>query len=111
VKEGIACYKSIRQEIKTALPRFPLGLIGFDAPWAATALDCGEHWYLSVWRKDGENDTQEIPIVVPEGKSVKIEYIYPKGLPVEYMYDEEKQVLRVTLEERRRARVFKVVFD
>lgn len=111
VKEGIACYKSIRQEIKTALPRFPLGLIGFEAPWAAAALDCDGHWYLSVWRKDGENDTQEIPIMVPEGKGVKIEYIYPKGLPVEYMYDEEKQVLRVTLEERRRARVFKVVFD
>ena len=32
-------------------------------------------------------------------------------LSVLTMYDEEKQVLGVTLEERRRARVFKVAFD
>lgn len=110
VKEGLACYKAIRQDIKDALPRFPLGLIGFDAPWAASALDCGTHWYLSVWRKDGENDTQEIPIVVPEGKQVKAECIYPSGLPVEFYYDEEKQVLCVTLNEKLRARLFKIRF-
>lgn len=108
VKEGLACYKSIRQDIKTALPRFPLGLIGFEAPWAAAALDCGSHWYLSVWRKDGENDTQEIPLAVPEGKSVKAECIYPQGLPVAYEYDGEKQVLKVTLKEKLRARVFRI---
>ena len=110
VKEGIACYKSIRQEIKTALPRFPLGSIGFEAPWAAAALDCGTHWYLSVWRKDGENDTQEIPLAVPVGKSAKAECIYPSGLPVEYEVDDEKKVLRVTLEERR-ARLFKITWE
>lgn len=110
VKEGLACYKAIRQDIKDALPRFPLGLIGFDAPWAASALDCGTHWYLSVWRKDGENDTQEIPIVVPEGKQVKVECIYPSGLPVEYHYEEVKQVLCVTLKEKLRARLFKITF-
>ena len=110
VKEGITCYKSIRQEIKTALPRFPLGIIGFDAPWAAAALDCGTHWYLSVWRKDGENDTQEIPLAVPVGKSAKAECIYPSGLPVEYEVDDEKKVLRVTLEERR-ARLFKITWE
>lgn len=110
VKEGIACYKSIRQDIKTALPRFPLGLVTFDSPWAAAALDCGSHWYLSVWRKDGKNETQEIPVVVPGGKSVKATCIYPKGLPVSYEYDEEKQVLRVTLQEKLRARVFQLDF-
>ncbi len=108
VKEGIACYKSIRQDIKTALPRFPLGLVAFDVPWAAAALDCKSHWYLSVWRKDGENSTQEIPIVVPEGKKVKVECIYPKGLPVDYTYDSDRQVLKVCLEEKYRARLFKL---
>ena len=108
VKEGIACYKSIRQEIKNALPRFPLGLITFDAPWAAAALDGQSHWYLSVWRKDGENCTQEIPLQIPEGKTAKVECIYPKGLPVVYECDNIKKVLKVTLEEKRRARVFKV---
>ena len=108
VKEGIACYKSIRQEIKNALPRFPLGLIAFDAPWAAAALDCKTHWYLSVWRKDGVNSVQEIPLVVPEGKTVKVECIYPQGLPILYEYDETKTSLVVTLEEKFRARLFKV---
>lgn len=110
VKEGIACYKAIRQDIKTAFPRCPLGIIPFDAPWAAAALDCGTHWYLSVWRKDGENATQEIPITVPEGAKVTVDCIYPQGLPVEYEYVEEKQVLRVTLEEKRRARLFQITW-
>lgn len=108
VKEGIARYKEIRQDIKTSLPRFPLGLISFDAPWAATALDCASHWYLSVWRKDGENATQEIPVKVPEGKKVKVSCIYPDGVPVEYTFDEERQALIVTLEEKMRARMFKL---
>ena len=108
VKEGLACYKSIRQDIKKGLPRFPLGLISFSSPWAATVLDCGEHWYLSVWRKDGENATREIPLVIPEGKTVKVSCMYPKGLPVVYEYDENKKVLRVTLEEKLRARFFKI---
>lgn len=111
VKEGIACYKSIRQEIKTALPRFPLGIIGFDASWAAAALDCGTHWYLSVWRKDGENDMQEIPLVLPEGRKAKVVCIYPKELPAEYEIDHEKKVLRVTLKEKRRARLFKITWE
>lgn len=110
VKEGIACYKLIRQDIKTGLPRFPLGLIGFEAPWAAAALDCGSYWYLSVWRKDGENATQEIPVNVPAGKSVRAECIYPTGLPLAYGYEEENHVLRVTLKEKFRARVFRLLF-
>lgn len=108
VKEGIECYKNIRYDIKKALPRFPLGIIGFEAPWAATALDCGSHWYLSVWRKAGENAVQEIPLKVPEGKTASVECIYPKGLPVDYEFDEDKQVLRVKLEDKLRARLFKI---
>lgn len=111
VQEGIACYKNIRQDIKTAYPRFPLGLIGFRAPWSVSALDCGTHWYMSVVRKDGENVTQEIPIEVPEGKTAKVEYIYPQGLPVEYEFDNEKNVLRVILKEMNRARLFKIMFE
>lgn len=110
VKEGIECYKTIRHDIKRALPRFPLGLIGFEAPWAAAALDCGSHWYLSVWRKNGENAVQEIPLKVPGGKTAKVECIYPNGLPVVYQFDENKQVLRVELEEKLRARLFKITW-
>jgi len=46
--------------------------------------------------------------VVPEGKTVKVSCIYPEGLPAEYEFDAEKQVLRVTLNEKLRARFFKV---
>lgn len=110
VKEGIACYKSIRQEIKTALPRFPLGYIGFDAPWACGALDCGTHWYLSVWRGGGENDTIEIPIPSKNGKRMQAECMYPQGLPVQFVCDRESEVLRVTLKEKYRARFFKITW-
>ncbi len=111
VKEGIACYKTYRRDIKRAYPRFPLGLIGFHAPWAVAALDCDTHWYIAVYRKDGENEVQEIPIDVPNGKAMKAECIYPKGLPVEYECDNEKSVLRVGLKEKFRARLFKITFE
>ena len=108
VKEAIELYKSIRHDIKTALPKFPLGLIGFQAPWAATALDCSTHCYLSVWRKDGENDTQEIAVAIPDGKMAEVTCIYPVGLPVKYEFDNTRKILRVTLQEKRRARLFKI---
>lgn len=111
VKEGIACYKSIRQDIKTAFPIFPLGIIGFGSPWSVTALDCGTHWYLAVCRKDGEKETLEIPIEVPRAKRVKVECIYPSGMPVAFQFMEEKQVLAVTLREQYRARLFRIIFE
>lgn len=110
VKEGIACYKSIRQEIKSGYPRFPLGQIGFQSPWACGALDCGEHWYLSVWRVDSEDDTIEILLPQREGMRIQAECIYPAGLPVQFVCDHEKQCLRVTLQEKRRARLFKITW-
>ena len=111
VKEGIACYKTYRKDIKNAYPRFPLGLIGFHAPWAVTALDCDTHWYMAVYRKGGENEVQEIPIDVPKGKTMKAECIYPKGLPVEYECDNDQSLLRVRLKEKFRARLFKIIFE
>lgn len=111
VKEGLACYKTYRQDIKDAYPRFPLGIIGFRSPWAVVALDCGTHWYMAVYRKDGENVEQKIPIDMPKGKKMKVECIYPKGLPVEFECDNEQSIFCVRLEETFRARLFKITFE
>ena len=108
VKEGIDCYKSIRREIKNALPVFPLGIISFDSPWAAAGLKTERTIYLSVWRKDGENQTQEIPLPLKSGCVPAITCLYPQEKPVEFAYRQSDSTFVVTLSEKYRARFFKI---
>ena len=106
VKEGLRCYKSIRHDIRNGLPIFPLGLIRLKSPWAAFGLICGEKLYLSVWRKDAEEDTIFIPIPHLIGKSISAACLYPENLPVTYQYDEERNSFAATLPQQNTARFF-----
>ncbi len=108
VKEGIACYKSIRQDIRTGLPVFPLGLIRMTAPWAAAGIRNDRTLYLSVWRKDGDNATQDIPLGLPADAKPQVEVLYPSGVPVDYTLTGD--TLQITLPEKRRARFFRITF-
>ncbi len=108
VKEGIACYKSIRDEIKTGLPVYPLGLIRLTAPWAAAGIVNDRTLYLSVWRKDGENATQDIPLDLPADAQPTVTQLYPSGIDTKYELDGD--LFRITLPEKRRARFFKITF-
>ena len=110
VKEGIACYKSIRKDVKTALPVYPLGLIWLHSPWAATGLRCEHKLYLSVWRKTAQEDTVNIPLPCLAGKSVKITCMYPNDLPVQYGYCDDTATLTVTLPQQMSARFFLLEF-
>lgn len=112
VQEGLDCYKQIREDIRTGLPVFPLGLIWFDSPWAATGIRCTNKncLYLSVWRKDGQEDTIEVPLPIPAGTKVEVMCKYPCKLPVEYSYNRENSTLRITLPEQNTARFFQIDF-
>ena len=57
VKEGIACYKSIRQDIRRAVPFWPLGLSSYGDSWVSLGLKAGNKNYIAVWRSDSGNDT------------------------------------------------------
>jgi len=112
VKEGIEYYKSIRQDIKKALPVWPNGF--------ATSLDhflCAG-WkvegksYLAVWRRYGETSEYDIPLEkLTEGKPVKeVRLAYPKESLREHVSYEvsEDQQLHVSFKEPVMARIFEI---
>ena len=79
VHEGMSVYKSIRQDIRRAVPFFPLGLAGWHDDWLVTGLRTPECvCYVTVWRRGGRASTQTIPLKAFAGESdLKIELLYP----------------------------------
>ncbi|WP_375389040.1 glycoside hydrolase family 36 protein [uncultured Amnibacterium sp.] len=61
VTEAVALAKSIRSVLPQSLPRWPLGLPGWDDEWVALSLETPEQTYLAVWnRSDG--GVLELPV-------------------------------------------------
>lgn len=115
VKEGIALYKTIRQDIKKALPFWPLGLAENTDKLLCTALKTENKAYLAVWRRGGEENTLEIPLgAVFSGaqvKDFKVSLVYPQKELAEncsYYYDANAGKLVVTFRKDTMARLFMI---
>ena len=82
VSEGISVYKRIRNDIRTGLPFYPAGTPHFSDEWFSFGLDCGETFYLAVWRMDGGRESFDIPL---DDVTIKeAECIYPSGLETHF---------------------------
>ena len=77
VKEGIDVYKSIRDDIKTGYPVFPLGLTNLGDPYSAFGIDAGDKLYLAVWRVNSDESEKFIPLRLKDRVIDKAETIYP----------------------------------
>lgn len=66
VKEGIACYKNIRGDIKKALPYMPLDVSGNQDRWLASGLKLKDKIYLAVWKREMEGKTDNRLMTVDE---------------------------------------------
>ena len=108
VKEGIACYKAIRQDIKAALPFWPLGLSQYSDPWVCLGLKAGEKSYVAVWRRDSASPAVSIPLPRLKGRDAAVSCIYPKAENCEYRWNPESGVLSVEIESRVGARLFEL---
>ena len=111
VKEGIDYYKTIRGDIKKAVPAWPLGLADSLDNWMATALKVDGKAYLAVWRRYGETDTCQIPLdkLVPAGTKTQVTLTYPKeALQENVTYETKDNVLQVTFQKPVMARIFEV---
>mgnify|MGYP003311763333 FL=1 len=113
VREGIQFYKSIRQDIKKALPSWPLGMAENTDKLLCTVLKTDEKAYLAVWRRGGEEDTLEIPLNYiwqeADVKNFKVRLAYPEEALEEncsYAYDSEAGKLNVSLKKPVMARLF-----
>jgi len=77
VKEGISCYKKIREDIRNGLPVWPLGLSDYGDAWSSLGMEAGNKTYLSVWKRVADSDYVEIPLEKWKGKALKTQMMYP----------------------------------
>ncbi len=123
VKEGIACYKTIRGDIKRAVPFLPLDVTDNEDLWACGGLQTEDKAYLCVWKRqmEGKNNDRRLQagtvcsdttLSIPLGSlpfakdGVQVSCIYPEKEPVSFQV--EKDVLTVTFEKPVMARLFVV---
>lgn len=115
VKEGIACYKDIRNNIKDSLPFWPNGLADNKDTWLCSGIKNENKAYLAVWKRYAKEDIWEINLeksLCAEGKSIKeVRCIYPVKEETEFVYDMEKMKLTVTFEKQVMARLFEIVIE
>ena len=125
VKEGIACYKTIRQDIRQALPFWPLDIADNEDLWVCGGLQLENKAYLAVWKRqmEGKNndryqnagiscteDSLSIPLgSLPfAGKGLKVSCLYPEKEPVSFELD--KDILTVHYDKPVMARLFEISF-
>lgn len=123
VKEGIDCYKSIRHDIKRAIPYWPLDIADNEDLWVCGGLQLENKAYLAVWKRqmDGKNkdrylkagikctdDSLSIPLdSLPfAGDGVQVSCIYPKTEPADFEYT--GAALTVHFEKPVEARLFEI---
>lgn len=76
VKEGIECYKAIREDIKTFKAFYPDGIETYGKDWLSVGYTAGDKKYLAVWRLKSDNDKHTVNV----GDNIKdAEIIYPKS--------------------------------
>lgn len=108
VKEALDYYKTIRDDIKEAVPLWPLGLSTSADEWVSMGLKAGKKIYLAVWRREGSQTHCILPIPCLKGKRVKIKCAYPSYSSSEFAWNEATAALSVRFEKNRIARLFEI---
>ncbi len=110
VKEGLDYYKTIRGDLRQALPFWPLGLSHFEDEWTCLGLRNGNRLYLGVWRREGQNPSRELKLPGAAGKRARVRCGYPSYEGCEYRYAPGTGSLSVKLEQNT-ARLFEVELE
>ena len=121
VKEGIACYKKIRTDIKKAAPFYPLDVTDNEDMWACGGLQTEDKAYVAVWKRqmEGKNNDRRLragtvcsdtTLSIPLGSlpfakdEIRVSCLYPEKEPVSFTVEEN--VLSVAFEKPVMARLF-----
>lgn len=110
VQEGIRIYKNIRQEIKTGLPFWPLGLGCFEEEWLSFGmqLQTSPKAYLAVWHVKPGKDCIVLPLKKWKGKDLGINFLYPVTLPCEFRWNKVSGNLTLKLPNSTCARLLEI---
>lgn len=117
VKEGIACYKNIRGDIKRAVPFLPIDIADNEDLWVSAGLQLEDKTYLAVWKRkmEGKNcaglakrgvSCSEEMISIPVGSFDNVTCIYPQNEPVDYKLQDGQLI--VSTEKPIMARLFRL---
>lgn len=110
VKEAIDVYKTMRKDIKNALPFWSLGTSCFSDEWVSLGLKTENTAYLAVWRRESSKDTCILPIEFIKGKNAKISCIYPSFNEEDFAFNKNAGTVSVKLSKNYSARLFKLEF-
>lgn len=108
VKEGIACYKTIREDNRTSLPYWPLGLSKYSDLWVSLGLRGKHKDRIAVWHRNSHTPAATIPVTHLRGKDVTVVCIYPKAQNCSYRWNKECGELSVKLPAPVSARLFEL---
>ncbi len=108
VKEALDIYKKIRKDIKASVPFWPIGLSAFSDEWVVMGLRKDEVIYLAVWRRQGSQDSIEIPLWECRGIEKEISCIYPSYDKSRYQWHAQTGRLTVCFENEKMARLFQI---
>ena len=106
VKEGISCYKSIREDIKKSVPFWPLGLSHYSDQWVCLGLKTEHKDYVAVWRRDSPASTVCLPVPQLKGQEVAVSCLYPQMENCRYTWNRDAGNLSIDITSRVGARLF-----
>ncbi len=77
VREAVTAHRRMRSEIGSLVPRWPLGLPGWDDRWAALALTGPEVTLLTVFHRGAGHAEATVPLPWLAGVPVRMEPVFP----------------------------------
>jgi alpha-galactosidase len=91
VSDGLAVYKTIRSNLKTGQPFWPLGLPKWSDDWVAVGIQNQNTSYVAVWKR-AESQTIELKIP-PQVKEARC--LYPTKFPVKTTVAKGKMAVEI----------------
>lgn len=71
MKEGVECYKKVREVKKECIPYYPFGPSMYGKDWMCAGYRAKDFSYMAVWRYDSDDESFVIPT---EYKNVEVVY-------------------------------------
>ncbi|MEV5613125.1 alpha-galactosidase [Streptomyces sp. NPDC052225] len=78
VREALDVYRGLRDDLRTAVPFWPLGLPEWEDPWVALGMRAGSTNYVTVWRRGGAA-RQSVPVPHLRGRPATARVLFPAG--------------------------------
>lgn len=109
VKEALDYYKTIRGDISSAMPFWPIGLPTQQNDWISYGLRHEDRIYLAVWRIKGSSSAVKLPLARWKGQQLQASCAYPaEAHGTEMIWHEADGVLEVSLQDVRTARLIEL---